>query len=351
MPEDALIPLAELDHEELLIRRGTRSGCYTIVAVHSTTLGPALGGCRMWRYESSAEGARDALRLARGMTFKSAAAGIPLGGGKGVICAPPGGPPVGDVRRKALLDFADTVEALDGRYVTAEDVGVSVEDLAMIKRVTDHVAGLSAQQGGSGDPSPVTALGVAAAIHACCELRFGTRDMKGRSVSIVGVGRVGSELARLLADAGARLVLSDVNQSRAELVHQLPDATFTDPASGLVADVDVLAPCALGGAIDEYSIGTIRCQVVCGAANNQLAHDGLAEDLLVRDILYGPDFIANAGGIINIAEELRGYDKERAYARVRDIERTMAQVLERAQTDGTTTLAAANALARARLAA
>lgn len=349
MPDGSSIPLVGLDHEELVIRRGRRSGAYTIVAVHSTTRGPSLGGCRMWRYASSADGARDALRLSRAMTFKAAAAALPLGGGKGVICADPGRPPAGRRRREMLLDFADTVNVLDGSYITAEDVGTSSRDMAVLARATGHVRGLSRSKGGSGDPSPHTALGVEAAIRACCERRFGTADLEGRTVAVIGVGRVGSRLAGRLARAGAGLILADIDEAKRALAEKLPGAVWTDPSSALLAEVDVVAPCALGGAVDEVNVGRLRCQVLCGAANNQLAHDGLAEDLEAHDVLYGPDFIANAGGLINIAVELEGYEPGRARRRVAAIGDTMREVLERAEAGGVTSVAAAHALARSRL--
>jgi len=342
-------PLVGLEHEELVIRRGRRSGAYTVVAVHSTVRGSALGGCRMWRYASSADGARDALRLSRAMTFKAAAAALPLGGGKGVVCADPGRPPAGRRRRDMLLDFADTVNALDGRYVTAEDVGTSARDMAVIAGGTEHVRGLSRSKGGSGDPSPYTALGVEAAIRACCERRFGSPNLEGRTVSVIGVGRVGSKLARRLARAGATLILTDIDEAKRSFAEGLPGSRWADPSSALLAEVDVVAPCALGGAVDEVTVGRLRCHVLCGAANNQLAHDGLAEDLEAHGILYGPDFIANAGGLINIAVELEGYDPGRARRRVARIGDTMREVLERAHAGGVTSVAAAYALARARL--
>lgn len=304
----------------------------------------------MWRYQSSADGARDALRLSRAMTWKAAAARLSLGGGKGVICAEPGRPATGARRRDVLLDFADTVNALDGRYVTAEDVGTSARDMAVLARGTAHVTGLARSKGGGGDPSPFTALGVEAAMRGCCERRFGSPDLRGRTVAVVGVGRVGSKLARRLARSGARVLLADIDEGRRALVDKLKGARWTNPSAALLAEVDVLAPCALGGAIDEVTVGRLRAQVVCGSANNQLAHDGLAEDVAASGILYAPDFIANAGGLINIAVELEGYDANRARARVREIEQTMGEVLDRAQAGGVTPLEAAHALARARLA-
>ena len=266
-------PLISLDHEELVIRRGRRSGVYTIVAVHSTALGPALGGCRMWRYESSAEGARDALRLSRAMTFKTAACGLDVGGGKGVICLQPGRAPTGRARRDLLLDFADTVNVLEGSYITAEDVGTGPKDMAAIASGTKYVTGLDKNNGGSGDPSPFTALGVEAAMRACCEKVFGSPDLKGRTVAVVGAGRVGSQLAKRLAKAGAKLLVADIDESRRAAIDKLPGATWTDPSSAMLAEVDVLAPCALGGVIDQVNVGLLQCRIVCGSANNILAHE------------------------------------------------------------------------------
>jgi len=342
-------PLASLDHEELLIRKGRRTGVYTIVAVHSTTLGPALGGCRMWRYASSADAARDALRLSRAMTFKASVAGLNLGGGKGVICLEAGMAPKGELRTNMLLDFADTVGALEGRYITAEDVGTSAKDMAVIARGTEHVTGLSRSKGGSGDPSPLTALGVVAAMRASAERRFGNRDLKGRTISVVGAGRVGMALAKLLSRAGAELIVADIDESKRQAVEKLPKARWSDPTAALLAEVDILAPCALGGAIDEVTVERVRCQVVCGSANNQLVHEGLADDLDARGILYAPDFIANAGGLINVASEVEGFGAERAKGRVLGIEQTMARVFEEAESTGSTPLAAAYRLARKRL--
>src|SRR5436190_4889562 len=349
-PASALI---SLDHEELVVRRGRRSGIYILVAVHSTTLGPSLGGCRMWRYDSSADGARDALRLSRAMTFKASAAGLDLGGGKGVICLPPGAAPTGRRRRAILEDFGDTVDVLEGAYYTAEDVGTSSRDMTTIAKQTKHVTGLPRSSGGSGDPSPFTALGVQAAMRASCERVFGSPSLKGRTVAIIGAGRVGSRLAKGLSRAGAKLLVADIDESRRGLVRELPNARWTDPSKALLAEVDVVAPCALGGAIDEYNVLRLRCAIVCGSANNQLAYDGLGEDLAGQGILYAPDFIANAGGLINVATELdpEGYDAARVRRRVLAIEDTMNAIYDEANASGVPPLAAAYSLARRRLAA
>ncbi len=345
--------LLAIDHEELVIRRGRRSGIYTAIAVHSTTLGPALGGCRMWTYSDQTEAARDALRLSRAMTLKAAAAGLDLGGGKGVICLPPGTPPPdGARRREVLLDFADAVNALDGSYITAEDVGTSARDMVDVAEGTRFVTGLPAVHGGSGDPSPFTALGVEAAIRACATERWGTRDLRGRRIAVVGCGRVGEQLARRLAAAGAQLLLSDINPAKRGVAEEL-GAEWAAPEDALFAEADVLAPCALGGVIDDLTVVAVRAPVICGSANNQLADDHLAERLAARDVLYAPDFIANAGGLINVGLEVSpdGYDAALARERVTAIEGVMGRVFETARRRGTTPLGAAVELARARLVA
>jgi leucine dehydrogenase len=306
----------------------------------------------MWGYDDSRAAVRDALRLSRGMTYKSAVAGLPLGGGKGVIMLPPDGAELGLRRRRAVLhDFADTVEALQGRYVTAEDVGTSTRDMQAIAQVTRHVSGLPRRQGGSGDPSPWTALGVEAAILACCERSFGTTSMRGRSVAVVGLGHVGLRLARLLARRRAQLVVADIDEAKRDAADRL-GARWMTPAQALVAGVDVLAPCALGGVLDHESVPRLQAQVVAGAANNQLADDAVADLLSARGILWAPDFVVNAGGIINISVELEpeGYEPARARTRVRGIGDTLRTLFDVAGAGSITPLTAAMELARRRLA-
>jgi leucine dehydrogenase len=332
-------------------RRDQASGLEAIIAVHDSRLGPALGGARMWRYGDPDEAVADVLRLAGGMTLKAAAAGLDLGGGKGVICAPPGDPPTGEERGRILEDFADTVNVLDGRYVTAEDVGTSAEDMATLADATRHVSGLSTDRGGSGDPSPFTALGVEQAMRACARHAVANDDLSERSVAVVGLGHVGGALATRLANAGAKLTVADIDPRRKQLADQL-GAEWLEPSAALRAKVDVLAPCALGGVLDQTTIPHLNAKIVCGAANNQLAHDGLAEDLAARGILYAPDFVANAGGIVNISVELapNGYDATAAEQEVSTIGDTVKALLEGADANETTPLAEAYALAARRLA-
>jgi leucine dehydrogenase len=306
----------------------------------------------MWTYGDTRAAVRDALRLSRAMTFKSAVAGLPLGGGKGVIMLPAGSlPPEGDDRRAVLLDFGETIEQLGGAYITAEDVGTSEPDMQVIAEATSHVSGLAPERGGSGDPSPWTALGVEAAIRVACEHVWGTESLAGRSVAVVGVGSVGGALARLLAEGGAKLVLADIDDRRRTLADEL-GARWTDPESAVTAEVDVLAPCALGGTLSERTVPELRCRAIAGAANNQLIAESVGELLAARRILWVPDFVANAGGIINIAVELEpeGYAPDRAEARVRAVGDTVRTVLDHADATGSTPLAAATEIARRRVA-
>lgn len=336
----------------MLVRRGARSGLFTMVAVHSVVRGPALGGCRMFHYDDARAAMRDVLRLSRAMTFKSAVAGLPLGGGKGIILAPdPAAAARRGLRADALRDFGDTVQALGGAYVTAEDVGTSARDMEIIATTTNHVTGLSRALGGSGDPSPWTALGVQAAIHVCCERVFGTPSLHGRTLAISGLGHVGARVARLCAKEGATLLVSDIDRSKHDLAREL-GARWVPPAAILGAEADVFVPCAMGGVLDHDTIGRLGAPVVAGAANNQLADDEVAELLNARGILWAPDFVVNAGGIINISVELEpaGYDQRLARKRVLGIRETLRRIFDDAAGSGASPLVAAMALARERLA-
>ena len=338
-----------LDHEEVVVRRGERSGADVIVAVHSTTLGPALGGLRMWAYGSSLEALGDALRLSAGMTYKAAAAGLDLGGGKGVIRAPAGSGSLDPSLREAmLLDFGELVESLDGRYITAEDVGTGTGDMTTIHSVTEHVTGLPPEDGGSGDPSPFTAMGVEAAIRACVAYRRGAPDLDDLEIVVVGLGHVGSRLAVRLGAAGAKLTVADADPAKRELAERL-GARWVEPDAAMRARCDVLAPCALGGVVDEATIGSLGAGIICGAANNQLADERLAEKLAERGVIYAPDFIANAGGLVNVYRELHGLDEDWAREHAMDIESTMARILAAAEDRGVVPLVAAYELARERL--
>jgi leucine dehydrogenase len=337
-----------LMHEEVVVRRGNRSGIYVVIAIHSTVLGPALGGARLWRYRVLGDAIADALRLSEAMTYKAAAAGLDLGGGKAVICLPPERELSPDERRDLVHDLGDLVESLEGRYVTAEDVGTGTEDMALIRERTEHVVGLPVDSGGSGDPSPITARGVESAIRACSEHRYGSGNLAGRRVTVIGLGHVGSRLAERLAADGAELSLSDIDSGKRELGERL-GARWLDPADAVTSECDVLAPCALGGAVDADNLERLRCEIVCGAANNVLAESSLAERLAARGILYAPDFIANAGGLINVYGELHGLDHERLDPLVDGIAEVLRRVFETAETRSVTPLDAARELSEERL--
>ncbi|MDQ2675211.1 MAG: Glu/Leu/Phe/Val dehydrogenase family protein [Actinomycetota bacterium] len=341
-------PATERDHEELVVATGPRSGATMAIAVHSTALGPALGGLRLWRYARDEDGIADALRLARGMTFKAAAAGLDLGGGKGVICSPTADPPQGAERKALLLDFADVVESLGGRYITAEDVGTSTEDMVVVSDRTPHVTGMPAELGGAGDPSPFTALGVHAAMRAAAAAAFGSPELTGRRVVVTGLGHVGERLALRLREAGAELVVCDIDPRR-KAIAEAHGYEWVEPEAAVEAECDIVSPCAVGGAIHAENVDELRCRVVCGAANNQLADESLAEVLAERGILFAPDFIANAGGLINVYRELRAYSAERARELTEGIEETMGRILAQAEACGVTPLQAARALATERL--
>jgi leucine dehydrogenase len=304
----------------------------------------------MWTYDDNRAAIRDALRLAEGMTYKSAVAGLPLGGGKGVIVLRPGEPLDARRRRAALTDFGETVERLGGTYVTAEDVGTSTSDMTVIAKATKHVSGLSRRAGGSGDPSPYTALGVVHAIEATLERTTGSASPRGRAIAVVGLGHVGLRVARLLHRAGARLLVADIDRAKRAEAEKL-GATWATPAKAMTAAVDVLVPCALGGVLDHETVPQLQTPAIAGAANNQLAAADVADLLRERDILWAPDFVANAGGIVNISVELerQGYDPDRAKARTTLIGDTLRRVYDEAATAGTTPLAAAMALAQKNL--
>jgi leucine dehydrogenase len=296
----------------------------------------------MWHYASVEDAIDDALRLSRAMTLKAAVAGLELGGGKAVIALPAGAAPP---REELLHDFADTINALAGSYITAEDVGTTIADMATLSGFTDYVVG---RPGGSGDPSDFTAAGVEASMRAVCRRLFGTRELRDRRVAIVGCGSVGAHLARRLHAAGAALVLADVREGKRALADEL-GARWATPMEALLADVEILAPCALGGVIDAELAGALRCRAICGAANNQLTDGAVADVLAARDVLYAPDFLVNAGGLINVSLELVGYDRELATRRAAELEQVLGGVLEHAEQQGITPLAAARELAERRL--
>jgi leucine dehydrogenase len=339
--------LVDEEFEEVREQRGSRSGLTVTVAIHRTVGGVSLGGCRMRPYASDADAVADAKRLAHSMTFKAAAAGLAIGGGKGVIALPADEPISFERRRDALHDFADLVESLRGRYVTAQDVGTSEEDVAYMGTITRHVAGHPIAQGGSGDPSPYTAHGVEVAIRA--SLPGG--DVNGRHIAIVGLGHVGGALAERLAADGARLTVADADPGKRALADRL-GARWVSAEDAFETDADLFSPCALGGTLSAEMISRLGAPVVAGAANNQLSDDSAAGELAQRGVLWAPDFIANAGGLIAVVAEYRSrrFDRDRTERAVEEIGATLKEVYRRAGPGGNTLLAA-TALAAERAAA
>jgi leucine dehydrogenase len=330
-------------YEEVYRAHDRRSGLLAFVAVHDTTLGPALGGCRMWHFSLEDDALEDVLRLAKGMTYKSAVARTGLGGGKSVIVGDPRTQKTPELFR-AMGRFIHTV---GGRYIAAEDVGTSVADMHHMRAETRHVAGLSRDEGGSGDPSPFTALGVFHGLRACVEEALGRTDLKGLTVAIQGLGNVGLALARQLRDAGAKLVVSDVNESRLQQASKDLGARVVTPAEIYAVPCDVFSPCALGAVLNDRTIPQLQCKVVAGGANNQLAEDRHGEALLDRGILYAPDFVLNAGGIINVSVEFAqgGYDESASTQRVRNIYNAIQDILATSRKEGIPTSEAAVVLA------
>jgi leucine dehydrogenase len=343
------LPLDTPDHERVLITRGPRSGLTIIVAVHSTVLGQALGGARLWQYEHWTDALADALRLSQAMTLKNAAAGLARGGGKSVIAIPPGVELDDAGRRAAMLDLGDAVESLDGAYMTAEDVGTSAELMAVVAERTAHVCGLPPEQGGVGEPADATAAGVHAGLVATLEHLTGSRDVAGRHIVIAGLGQVGGRLARQLAAGGARLTVTDVADGKRALAEEL-GATWVEPAEAHRVEADVFAPCGLGGVLTAEVVRELRVRAVVGAANNQLAEREVAELLRDRGIAWAPDFVVNAGGVVYLdLASSPDVPESELEARIAGIGDVVREVLRGAEASTHTTLHAAERLAAARL--
>ncbi len=333
-------------HEQVLFCSDRASGLQAIIAIHNTRLGPALGGCRMWLYPDAEAALTDALRLSRAMTYKAAMADLPLGGGKSVIW----GDAKKDKSEAKLIAFAKQVASLGGRYIVAEDVGIGLADIDRMHQVMPHAAGLPEEKGGSGDPSPATAYGVFCGMRAALEERFGEGSFQGRKIAIQGIGKVGYALAVLLHKAGAKLAVCDMDPERVAAICKV---TGADPFLGheiYRVECDIFAPCALGGFINERTVPRLSCAIVAGAANNQLENAKAAVLLKEHNILYTPDYVLNAGGLINIAEELNGYSKERAYKKIEAIYDRLKEVFALAKKESILPSEAADRLAEARLA-
>jgi len=337
------------EHERVVVTRGERTGLTIIIAVHSTALGQAAGGCRMWRYASWRDGLDDALRLSMAMTWKSALAGLPLGGGKSVIALPPDFELSAETRRDVMLDLGDLVDSLGGTYGVGEDVGTTAEDMLVVSERTKYAYCLPESQGGSGEPSAPTAVGVYAAIRATCEHVFGEDKVTDRRFTIVGLGQVGGRLARRLASDGATLRVTDIDATKRALAEEI-GATWIDLADAYSDGADVVVPAALGAVLTRELVPTLRCRAIVGPANNQLATEDVADLLAARGIVWAPDFVVNAGGVIHGAlVDVGGQSHDEAIEQVEQIGMTLRRVFDLAAEHDTTPEAAALGLARARV--
>jgi leucine dehydrogenase len=337
--------MAKLGHEQVILCRNESAGLKAIIAIHDTTLGPALGGCRLYDYASEADAMNDVLRLSRGMTYKAAVSGLDLGGGKSVIIGDP------SIKSEALFRaFGRHIQSLSGRYITAEDMNTNVEDMNYIQRETEYVTGAGAHVGGSGDPSPITAWGVFHGIRACLEVVYGSSDVEGRTVAIQGIGNVGYHLSRYLHERGAKLIFSDINQRNIRRAMDDFGGEVLDGDDFYSANCDVLAPCAIGGIINARTIPLVRAPIIAGGANNVLQHEKPdSERLGERNITYAPDYVINAGGLMSVYAELRHWPADKAMSDAEGVFNNVKKVLHKAQADSVSTIEASNRIAEARI--
>ncbi|EAZ84301.1 Glu/Leu/Phe/Val dehydrogenase [Lysinibacillus fusiformis] len=338
--------MEKYDYEQLVFCQDEASGLKAVIAIHDTTLGPALGGARMWTYASEENAVEDALRLARGMTYKNAAAGLNLGGGKTVII----GDPFKDKNEEMFRALGRFIQGLNGRYITAEDVGTTVTDMDLIHEETDYVTGISPAFGSSGNPSPVTAYGVYRGMKAAAKEAFGSESLEGLKISVQGLGNVAYKLCEYLHNEGAKLVVTDINQAAIDRVVNDFDAIAVAPDEIYAQDVDIFSPCALGAILNDETIPQLKAKVIAGSANNQLKDSRHGDYLHELGIVYAPDYVINAGGVINVADELYGYNRERALKRVDGIYDSIEKIFAISKRDGIPTYVAANRLAEERIA-
>lgn len=338
--------LQKYDYEQLIFCHDAASGLKAIICIHDTTLGPALGGCRMWTYETEEDAIIDVLRLARGMTYKAAAAGLNLGGGKTVII----GDPKKDKNEAMFRALGRYIQSLGGRYITAEDVGTTVADMDIIHQETDYVTGVSPEFGSSGNPSPVTAYGVYVGMKAAAKVAFGNDSLAGKTVAVQGVGSVGYHLCKHLHQEGAKLIVTDINPDNVKRAVEEFGAQAVSADEIYAVDCDIFSPCALGGIINDETIPKLKAKVIAGSANNQLKEERHGDQIHEKGIVYAPDYVINAGGLINVADELEGYNRERALKKVETIYDNLMKVFEIAKRDNIPTYKAADRMAEERIA-
>ncbi|WP_188453961.1 branched-chain amino acid dehydrogenase [Virgibacillus oceani] len=337
--------MEKYDYEQLVFCQDKNSGLKAIIAIHDTTLGPALGGTRMWTYDSEADAIEDALRLAKGMTYKNAAAGLNLGGGKTVII----GDPKKDKSPELFRAFGRYIQGLNGRYITAEDVGTTVQDMDLIHMETDFVTGISPEFGSSGNPSPVTAYGVYKGMKAAAKEAFGTDSLEGKTVAVQGVGNVAYTMCEYLHKEGANLIVTDINKEAVNRAVEAFGAKAVDPDDIYNVDCDIYAPCALGATVNDETIPQLKAKVIAGSANNQLKSAKHGDTIHEMGIVYAPDYVINSGGVINVADELNGYNKDRAMRKVETIYDSLLKVFEISKRDNVPTYVAADRMAEERI--
>lgn len=337
--------LEKYDYEQVVFAQDKGSGLKAIIAIHDTTLGPALGGTRMWTYASEEAAITDALRLARGMTYKAAAAGLNLGGGKTVIM----GDPRKDKSEALFRAFGRYVQSLNGRYITAEDVGTTVQDMDYIHLETDFVTGISPAFGSSGNPSPVTAYGVYRGMKAAAKVAFGDDNLSGKTIAVQGVGSVSYTLLKHLHEEGANLIVTDINEESVNKAVKDFGAKAVAVDEIYSVDCDIFSPNALGAVINDDTIPLIKAKLIAGAANNQLAEERHGDILHAKGVIYAPDYVVNAGGLINVADELNGYNRERALKKVETIYDNITKVFEIVERDGIPSYKAADRMAEERI--
>ncbi len=338
--------VARYDHEQVLICQDNHTGLKAIIAIHNTVLGPGLGGTRMWNYANETDAINDALRLSRGMTYKAAISGLNLGGAKAVII----GDPTKDKSEHLMRKFGRFVDNLGGKYITAEDVGTTTKDMEYVAMETEHVVGLPEIMGGGGDPSPVTAYGVYMGIKASAKKAYGTDNLNGKKIAVQGVGKVGLHLVEMLKKDGAIIFATDIFEGGLKTAADKYNATIVKPEEIFGLDVDIFAPCALGAILNTENINQLKCQIVAGAANNQLEDDNIHGDLIkAKGIYYAPDFLINAGGLINVYSEYNGYVREIAFAQTENIYNTVLNIYDTASEYNINTQLAAIKLAEKRV--
>lgn len=338
--------LQSYEHEQIVVCSAPEAGLKAIIAIHNTTLGPALGGTRMWPYNNEEEALRDVLRLSRGMTYKAAISGLNLGGGKAVII----GDPRTDKTEEMFRAFGRYVDTLGGRYITAEDVGIEVQDMEWVNMETKYVTGIPKSIGGSGDPSPVTAYGVYMGMKACAKKAYGSDSLEGKRIAVQGAGHVSSYLVEFLSKENADLFISDIYEDKVSALADKVGATVVEPDEIYSKDVDIFSPCALGGVVNDDTLDTFKCDIIAGAANNVLDEEDKHGQMLIdRDILYAPDYVINAGGLINVASELEGYNEKRAHDKASRIYDVILDILHYSEENDMPTYAASNILAEKRI--